>query len=117
MERGLAIKFIENPVRSNDGTSSGALVADRLRQSRRKANENMNAQLSINRVTQIETPATSKLVKERGIDIQMIENPVRSSDGTSSGAIAADRLRMSRRKALESMKNQHYALNKSEGDT
>ncbi len=117
-ERGLAIKLIENPVRSNDGTSSGALVADRLRQSRRKAIENMNAQLSISRVTQIiETPATSKLEKERGINIQMIENAARSSDGTSSGAIAADRLRMSRQKALERMKSQHHALNESEEDT
>ena len=31
----------ENPIRSNDGTSSGAIVADRLRMARRKAIENL----------------------------------------------------------------------------
>jgi hypothetical protein len=116
-ERDLVIQFIENPVRSNDGTSSGALVADRLRQSRRKAIEKMNTQLSINQVTQTDTSATPTLGKERGIKIQMIENPARSSDGTSSGAIAADRLRMSRREALERIKNQHHFRTHSDDDT
>ncbi|KAL3781102.1 hypothetical protein ACHAW5_005009 [Stephanodiscus triporus] len=114
---GLTIEMNENPVRSNDGTSSGALVADRLRQARRKAFENMSTQLSMSLVAQTETSATSKMLKEKGIAIQMIENPVRSSDGTSSGALAADRLRMSRRKALEHIKNPHHSGIQSVKDT
>jgi len=100
----------ENPVISNDGTSSGALVADRLRQARRKAVENMNAQLSLGTVTQTGKSASSKMVDEEVIFIQMIENPVRPSDGTSSGTLAADRLRTSRRKYSESMRNPHHTL-------
>ena len=107
---GLTIQMNENPVRPNDGTSSGALVADRLRQARRKAVENMYAQLSLGKVTQTGKSASSKMVNEEGIIIQMIENPARPSDGTSSGALAADRLRTSRRKALESMRNPHHTL-------
>jgi hypothetical protein len=37
----MGVHTIENPVRSNDGTSSGAIVADRLRKARRKAIENL----------------------------------------------------------------------------
>mmetsp|Transcript_12299 Transcript_12299/g.26554 ORF Transcript_12299/g.26554 Transcript_12299/m.26554 type:complete len:113 (-) Transcript_12299:117-455(-) len=48
-------------------------------------------------------PRHSKNVREVGLSIYPMENPTRSSDGTSSGARAADRLRMARRKILESM--------------
>ena len=44
-----------------------------------------------------------KPVQEHGLDIVAYENPVRINDGTSSGAVAADRLRIARRKALESL--------------
>jgi hypothetical protein len=107
---GPTIQMSENPVISNDGTSSGALVADRLRQARRKAVENMNAQLSLGTVTQTGKSASSKMVDEEVIFIQMIENPVRPSDGTSSGTLAADRLRTSRRQYSESMRNPHHTL-------
>ncbi|EJK76718.1 hypothetical protein THAOC_01505 [Thalassiosira oceanica] len=43
-------------------------------------------------------------VKEGGIAIQTLENPVRSNDGTSSGAKAEARLREARRKVLDSLK-------------
>jgi len=43
-------------------------------------------------------------VKEGGIVIQSLENPVRSNDGTSSGAKAEARLREARRKVLDSLK-------------
>lgn len=108
----------ENPVRSNDGTSSGALAADRLRMARRKAIEGMGKPLDATLAGQsAEAASTEALsnnptggrpasgdVKEDGIVMSTCENPTRSSDGTSSGALAADRLRMARRRALESMK-------------
>ena len=43
-------------------------------------------------------------VRESGLRVDMMENPVRSNDGTSSGAIINDRLRLARRKAIEKMK-------------
>ena len=43
-------------------------------------------------------------VRESGLRIDIMENPVRSNDGTSSGAIINDRLRLARRKAIEKMK-------------
>lgn len=43
-------------------------------------------------------------VRESGLRIDIMENPVRSNDGTSSGAIINDRLRLARRKAIAKMK-------------
>jgi hypothetical protein len=43
-------------------------------------------------------------VRETGLRLDIMENPVRSNDGTSSGAIINDRLRLARRKAIEKMK-------------
>ena len=43
-------------------------------------------------------------VRESGLRIDIMENPVRSNDGTSSGAIINDRLRLARRQAIEKMK-------------
>jgi hypothetical protein len=167
----------ENPIRSNDGTSSGAIVADRLRTARRYAIENMietfpkkyqkqpsrrggsphvvkvgsqpppqssvltnNEKMGVTisstdetmllsslsdeeliaelarRRTNQSSPTSAppivvagkgkELVREHGltpIGIHTIENPIRSNDGTSSGAIVADRLRMARRKAIENL--------------
>jgi hypothetical protein len=162
----------ENPIRSNDGTSSGAIVADRLRMARRYAIENMietfpkhqkqpsrrggsphvikvgSRPLQSSVLTNNETCVTfnnnnktmllssmsdeeliaelarrrnnqssqtsspivvaggKELVKEHGLiptGVHTIENPIRSNDGTSSGAIVADRLRMARRKAIENL--------------
>jgi hypothetical protein len=168
----------ENPIRSNDGTSSGAIVADRLRTARRYAIENMIetfpkkhqkqssrrgssphvvkvgsqpplqssvltnnekmgvtlnntnktmllslmsdeeliAELARRRNNNQSSPTSAppkvvagkgkELVREHGlipIGVHTIENPIRSNDGTSSGAIVADRLRMARRKAIENL--------------
>eukprot|EP00984_Skeletonema_dohrnii_P016126 scaffold7103_cov96-Skeletonema_dohrnii-CCMP3373.AAC.4 len=49
-------------------------------------------------------PNYKKQVREGGLNIQLLENPVRSNDGTSSGAIINDRLRIARRKMIEKMK-------------
>lgn len=113
---GLSSKVVlENRDRPNDGTSSGALAADRLRMARRKAIESMNTQqvlvdqhFAINQsddeesVSSVSANARSSSSKA----VHVIENPERSSDGTSSGALAADRLRMARRKAIESLNTQ-----------
>ncbi|KAL3803542.1 hypothetical protein HJC23_014090 [Cyclotella cryptica] len=45
----------------------------------------------------------NKSIKEHGLNIVAYENPVRSNDGTSTGALSADRLRMARPRVLESM--------------
>ena len=95
---------IENKVRSNDGTSSGALVEDRLRLARRKALENASQpikQPSSSKVDNSIVSKSSSAVKTSTNIYYSIENPVRSNDGTSSGAVTADRLRLARRKALE----------------
>mmetsp|Transcript_10708 Transcript_10708/g.15296 ORF Transcript_10708/g.15296 Transcript_10708/m.15296 type:complete len:233 (+) Transcript_10708:97-795(+) len=42
-------------------------------------------------------------VRENGLNIDVMENPVRSNDGTSSGAVINDRLRMARRKMIEKL--------------
>ena len=122
-EHGLDIVVNENPVRSNDGTSSGAKAADRLRLARRKALESLKSQPTVD-ITVKQTSNTTdtncteknfylntvdntihgRSVKEHGLDIVAYENPVRSNDGTSSGATAAERLRFARRKVLQSMK-------------
>jgi len=108
-------KFVvpyENPPRSSDGTSSGAITADRLRLARRKMLERMTS--SNDQITQAQpvdnTPnndnpdvTTNKKDRTGGMSVVPYENPPKSSDGTSSGAIAADRLRLARRKMLESM--------------
>jgi len=47
---------------------------------------------------------TNKQVREGGLNIHLLENPVRSNDGTSSGAIINDRLRIARREMIEKMK-------------
>lgn len=95
---------IENKIRSNDGTSSGALIEDRLRLARRKALENAS-QPVIKPSSSNDNAADKSIVPQPStskFDIySSIENPVRSNDGTSSGAVAADRLRLARRKALE----------------
>lgn len=49
-------------------------------------------------------PNYKKEVKEAGLNIDIMENPVRSNDGTSSGALINDRLRMARRKMIEKLK-------------
>ncbi|KAL9189152.1 hypothetical protein ACHAXT_011642 [Thalassiosira profunda] len=113
-EHGLGIAVSENPVVSNDGTSSGALAADRLRMARRKAIQSLatpdpSAPTAMQEPEQAESTAARRLtnnapVKETGLHIVSYENRARSSDGTSSGAKAADRLREARRKAIESMK-------------
>jgi len=113
-EHGVSLQMNENPIRSNDGTSSGALTADRLRQARRKVFENMKTQLPTTQIAQSKRGVSRKAslrplrtkfksVKEHGLGISVYQNPVRSNDGTSSGALTADRLRVARRKALESM--------------
>lgn len=108
----------ENPIRSNDGTSSGAVVADRLRVARRKAIESAvntrQEHLHAHQRYVIEEPddeelVTSILSNTRVTSVYVIENPDRPNDGTSSGALAADRLRKARRKAIESMNTQHHS--------
>lgn len=114
-ERGVGILTYENPVRSNDGTSSGALVNDRLRMARRKALESMSKPLAMDpqqaeKVAPVEAQRGAPrgehntAVREQSLGILTCENPVRSNDGTSSGALVNDRLRKARRKALESMR-------------
>lgn len=108
---GGSMQIQENPARSNDGTSSGALAADRLQKARRKALamiQSFPAEKSsqINGFLQPDIAPHPTPKTERLIDIQMNENSVQSNDGTSSGAVAADRLRQARRKVLESMKDQ-----------
>jgi len=49
-------------------------------------------------------PNYKKQVREGGLNIHLLENPVRSNDGTSSGAIINDRLRIARREMIEKMK-------------
>ena len=161
----------ENPIRSNDGTSSGAIVDDRLRNARRYAIENtietfpkqkqparmgslvrvvvgsarprqssvstnekcdtrnnneaalssmsdedliaelsrrLRRRVTSTPVVDSSTATAEKKVREHGLVHRMgvlhtIENPVRSNDGTSSGAIVADRLRNARRKAIENL--------------
>mmetsp|Transcript_18981 Transcript_18981/g.39842 ORF Transcript_18981/g.39842 Transcript_18981/m.39842 type:complete len:392 (+) Transcript_18981:51-1226(+) len=105
IKTGASMQMQENPVRSNDGTSSGALAADRLRNSRRKAFENMNQSFAADESPQ-KINVFARPVKEQNVTIDMIENPVRSSDGTSSGALASSRLRRARRKVIENMKTQ-----------
>lgn len=161
----------ENPIRSNDGTSSGAIAADRLRSARGYAVENMietfpkqkqprrrgsrvvavvgshpppqslvltnekcdtlnknNDKMTLSSMLDEDliaklarrrrvvasspvavdssTVAETK-VREHGLvhimGVHTIENPIRSNDGTSSGALVADRLRMARRKAIENL--------------
>ena len=95
---------IENKVRSNDGTSSGALIEDRLRLARRRALENASQPItqpsssSSSKAGKSTPPQSSTQVTKVNFSI---ENPVRSNDGTSSGAVVADRLRLARRKALK----------------
>eukprot|EP00986_Skeletonema_menzelii_P018273 scaffold26619_cov126-Skeletonema_menzelii.AAC.1 len=48
-------------------------------------------------------PNYKKKVREGGLNIHVLENPVRSNDGTSSGAIINDRLRMARRRMIEKL--------------
>ena len=124
----------ENPIRSNDGTSSGALVADRLRVARRIAMESaMNSQQqqlhdhqhcvmeqpgdgefvsSVSSNTRVTTPksksvsSNTRVTTPKSKSVNVIENPERPNDGTSSGALVADRLRIARRKAIESMNTQ-----------
>lgn len=123
-EHDLDIVVNENPVRSNDGTSSGAKAADRLRLARRKALENLKSQPSsevttnqhdkekqkkvlvheVNVKSAQEKIIQETAVKEHGLDLVTYENHIRPNDGTSSGAIAADRLRLARRKVIQSMK-------------
>ena len=96
---------IENKVRSNDGTSSGALIEDRLRLARRKALENASQPI-IKQSASSSNDAADKSIPPQSSTTKFdtyssIENPVRSNDGTSSGAVVADRLRLARRKALE----------------
>ena len=101
------LPVIENPIRSNDGTSSGALVADRLRMARRKA-----IATTMNTPQQNEELASSVFTNtfsSASKAVTMIENPDRPNDGTSSGALAADRLRMARRKAIETMNTQRQS--------
>jgi len=109
---GMFVVPYENPPRSSDGTSSGAITADRLRLARRKMLERMTS--SNDQITQAQpvdnTPnndnpdvTTNKKDRTGGMSVVPYENPPKSSDGTSSGAIAADRLRLARRKMLESM--------------
>ena len=161
-------------IRSNDGTSSGAIAADRLRNARRYATKNMIetfpkqqhqqrrvshvkvgsrppqpsvltnekcdtlnnngtmlssmsdedliAELARRRCCTVVDSSTNttftnqsptspivvggkEVVREHGLIhmAQTIENPIRSNDGTSSGAIVADRLRQARRKAIENL--------------
>lgn len=110
-EQFLDTKTIENPVRSSDGTSSGATAADRLRMARRKALASIKIPLSQDQQTSnTQSAETAKgfidtsAVREHGLKFVAIENKVKANDGISSGAQAADRLRMARRKALESLK-------------
>lgn len=101
------LPVIENPIRSNDGTSSGALVADRLRMARRKA-----IATTMNTPQQNEELASSVFTNtfsSASKAVTMIENPDRPNDGTSSGALAADRLRMARRKVIETMNAQRQS--------
>jgi len=97
---------IENKVRTNDGTSSGALIEDRLRLARRKALGNASQPIiqpsSSSNDAAVDESTTPPQSSATTFDTYAsIENPVRSNDGTSSGAVAADRLRLARRKALE----------------
>eukprot|EP00970_Alexandrium_tamarense_P015421 scaffold5150_cov193-Alexandrium_tamarense.AAC.1 len=109
-QHGVSITLNENPVRKNDGTSSGALVADRLRMARRRALESLaipetaaDPMKTLNTKHMNATIVAETRVQEHGISVTPLENPLRSSDGTSSGALVADRLRIVRRRALESM--------------
>lgn len=48
-------------------------------------------------------PNYKNKVREGGLNIDVMENPVRANDGTSSGAVVNDRLRMARRKMIEKL--------------
>jgi len=49
-------------------------------------------------------PNYKNKVREGGLNIDIMENPVRTNDGTSSGAVINDRLRIARRKMIEKLK-------------
>ena len=51
------------------------------------------------------TPNYKNKVQERGLKNDILENRATLSDGTSSAAIANDRLRMARRKMIEKLKS------------
>ena len=100
----------ENPARTNDKTSSGALAEERLRLARRKALQSIVLQRpSSSSLSSFSRGAKRKVnrpgeVKQYGINITSLENPIKVNDGTSSGAKAEDRLRLARRRILENMK-------------
>ena len=112
-EHGLDLVINENPVKLNDGTSSGAIAAERLREKRRQVLESMRQASGAKRssgktdtanvVVSTQIKVREKSVKEHGLDIYVNSNPVRINDGTSSGAIVAQRLKEKRRKILEKM--------------
>ena len=99
----------ENPARTNDKMSSGAIVEDRLRLARRKAMQSIVSQRPSSSSPSFSRGAKRKgnrpgEVKQYGINITSLENPIKVNDGTSSGAKAEDRLRLARRRILENMK-------------
>lgn len=110
----------ENPIRSNDGTSSGALAADRLRLARRKAMETMIETFPARRTHKVVKRANNLQQHQQQHTSYTIlpinENPIRSNDGTSSGALVADRLRMARRTAMASISDQHRAIHSPDDD-
>ncbi|KAL7524515.1 hypothetical protein ACHAWF_000981 [Thalassiosira exigua] len=108
----MSFHALENPTRSSDGTSSGALAEERLRRARRNAMENMALKDEQGHIDADSPTAPTPSSNDRG-SYNMIENPVRSSDGTSSGARAADRLRQARRKAFQSMKQENTSSSSS----
>lgn len=99
----------ENPARTNDKTSSGAIAEERLRLARRKALQSIVSQRPSSSSPSFSRGAKRKVnrpgeVKQYGINITSLENPIKVNDGTSSGAKAEDRLRLARRRILENMK-------------
>ncbi|KAL7437811.1 hypothetical protein ACHAXH_004033 [Discostella pseudostelligera] len=109
----------ENPIRSNDGTSSGALAADRLRLARRKAMETMIETFPARRTHKVVKRANNLQQHQQHTSCTILpinENPIRSNDGTSSGALVADRLRMARRTAMASISDQHRAIHSPDDD-
>ena len=105
-EQGILLQLNENPVIRNDGTSSGAVVAEKLRLARRKVIEKLAQPIEGAATTDHSSKivnASPRHVKEHGLDIVINSNPMRINDGTSSGAIVAHRLKEKRRMILESM--------------
>ena len=111
-ESGLKIDIMENPVRSNDGTSSGAIINDRLRMARRKMLEKLQAPVEIEEATTTEQSKSSQedkiaqekfymdMWKDAGNEIKRLRGELKEeSDEDTIADIQADIKGLRKRKA------------------